>query len=239
MKPLSLIRPAILFLLVSASCTFPIKAQETKNVAISNFSEVSVSAGIDLIITQGTTENAKIVAKEGVIDEVEIKKNGDNIHVGWRENLSFSNNFKNRSAKVYISYKKLNSITASSGSSIVTENVLKTDKLYAKASSGASIKAKIACSDLEVQTSSGASASLSGSAINMGVRASSGGSVDAFDLTTEYANAKTSSGGDVDINVTKGLETATSSGGSIRYKGTAALNNTSSRNNRGGVRHID
>lgn len=239
MKPLSLIKPAILFLLISASCNLPTQAQMTKNVAISNFSEVSVSAGIELIITQGSTESAKIIAKEGVIDEVEIEKSGNSVHVGWRENLSFTSHFKNRSAKVYISYKKLNSIAASSGSSLVTENVLKTDKLDARASSGASIKAKISCNDLDLQTSSGGSASLSGNASNMDVSASSGGNVDALDLITAYAKARTSSGGDVEINVTKGLETATSSGGSIRYKGTAALNNTSSRNNRGGVRHID
>lgn len=239
MKAFSIIKPAILFLLISASCNLPTQAQETKNVAISDFTEVSVSAGIELIITQGNTESAKIIAKEGVIDEVEIEKSGNSVHVGWRNNLSFNNNFKNRSAKVYISYKKLNSISASSGSSLVTENVLKTDKLEARASSGASIRAKISCTDLDLQTSSGASASLSGNASNMEVRASSGGDVNALDLVTAYTKARTSSGGNVEINVTKGLETAASSGGSIRYKGTAALNNTSSRNNRSGVRHID
>lgn len=227
----------VLLVFTGSSCAENLAAQETKNVAVSNFSELSVSAGIELLITQGSTEGAKIVAKEDVINEVEIEKSGNSVHVGWKRNEGFMNSFKNRKAKVYISYKTLNSISASSGSSVVTENVLSTDRLNAKASSGASIKAKVSCTDLEVHTSSGGSADISGKATNLDASASSGGSLDAYDLSSTYAKAHASSGGSVDINVSKGLEASSSSGGSISYKGDAALNNTSSR--KSGIRHVN
>lgn len=234
----SLIKPALLLLLIASFNPSLSKAQETRNVSIANFSEVSVSAGIELVITQGASESAKIVAKEGVIDEVVIEKNGNSVHVGWKEHMNLTNNpFKNRSAKVYISYKNLNSIGASSGSSLTTENVLKTNKLSVRVSSGASINAKVSCTDIELRTSSGASASLSGTASNMDSQSSSGSTINAVNLVTDYAKVKTSSGADVKVNVNKGLETATSSGGNIRYKGAAALNNTNRRNS--GVSRID
>jgi len=237
MKSLSLIKPTLLLLLLTAAAyTLPVKAQQTKNVAVSNFSEVSVSAGIELVITQGSVENAKIIAKEGVIDEVLVEKQGNKLRVSWKENNSFRNNFKNKSAKVYVNYKTLNSISASSGSSLLTENLLKTTKLEVRASSGASVNAKIACSDLELHTSSGASAAINGTAANMDLSSSSGASIDAVDLVTNYAKVSVSSGANVTVNVTKGLEASTSSGGNIRYKGNAPLHVTSKNT---GIRHID
>lgn len=236
MKYLSPITPALLLFLLTAAYTLTAKAQQTKNVAVNNFTAVGVSAGIELVITQGTVEHAKIVANEGVIDEVLVEKQGSKLRISWRENNSFMNNFKNKVAKVYVNYKSLNSISASSGSSLVTENLLKTNKLEVNVSSGATINAKVSCNDLEMSTSSGASAVINGKAINMDVSSSSGGSIEAEDLTTDYAKARANSGGSIRINVSKGLEASTSSGGNIRYKGNAPLHVTSKNT---GIRHID
>lgn len=234
MNKFSAIRLSIVCLLLLSACMpFDTRAQETKNVAVNNFSSLSVSAGIELIITQGSAENAKIVASKEVIDEVLIEKDGNELDVHWKSSNGFMNNNKNRKAKVYISYKKLNGISASSGSSLVTENLLKTDRLHLRASSGATVTAKISCTDLELEASSGGSSDISGTAENMTVSCSSGGSVDALQLVSSYAKARASSGGGMEINVSKGLEASTSSGGGIRYKGAAALNNTSSSRNRG------
>lgn len=227
MKALSFIKPAALCLIAIAVSSLNLKAQETKNVAINNFSEVAVSAGIALYITQGTAESAKIVADNDVINDVVLEKSGNRIKVGWKDNWGMKKMWKNRNAKVYITYRKLNSISASSGSSLKTENTLKTDHLDAAVSSGASMNAKISCDELQLHTNSGASVALAGTATNMEVNSSSGSSVDALNLATQYARANTNSGADIKINVTKGLETNTSSGSNIRYKGDAALKNTS------------
>jgi len=227
MKSLSLIKPAFLCLFTIAALTLDLKAQETKNVAINNFSEVSVGAGIGLYITQGSSESARIVADDDVIDDVVLEKSGNRIKVGWKDSWGIKKMWKNRNAKVYITYKKLNSISASSGSSLITQNTLKTDHLDASVSSGASMNAKISCNELQLQTNSGASVSLAGTATNMEIKSSSGSSVDALNLATQYARADTHSGADIKINVTKGLETNTSSGSNIRYKGAAALKNIS------------
>lgn len=236
MKSNFLLKPTLLLLITASFSAFTLKAQNTKNVALSNVSGVSVHAGIDLFITQGNTESAKIVASSDFIDEVVIENNGGNVKVSWKDSHG-TNFFKNKSAKVYLTYKKLNSIAASSGSSLKTENTLKTDALDAKVSSGASITASVSCKDLQLKSSSGATATFSGTASNLNVKSSSGSNVRAEDLATDYANATASSGGDIKINVAKALETTTSSGGGVRYKGGASLKNNSSRS--GGVNRID
>lgn len=237
MKTLSFIKPAFLCFIAVAVSTLSLKAQDTKNVAVSNFSEVSVSAGIQVLITQGSSESAKIVANSDVIDEVEVITSGNTVKVGWKSNWGLNNSHKNRSAKVYISYKNLNRISASSGSSIKTENLLKTDHLEASASSGANIDAKVDCNELEVSISSGAAAVLTGKATNLRAEASSGANGNLLNLTAENAVAKASSGAALKVYATKALETAASSGGDIRYKGDASLRNSSSRS--GGVSKIN
>ncbi|CAM4330306.1 Putative auto-transporter adhesin, head GIN domain [Pedobacter westerhofensis] len=227
MKTLSLIKPAALWLIAMAVGSLNLQAQETKNVAVNNFSEVAVTAGIDLHIIQGTSESARIVADDDVINDVVLEKSGNRIKIGWKENWGIKKMWKNRNAKVYITYKRLNSISASSGSSLITDNTLKTDHLDAAVSSGASMDAKISCNELQLSTNSGASVSIAGTATNMEIKSSSGSSVNALNLATQYARADTNSGADIKINVAKGLETNTSSGSNIRYKGTASLKNTS------------
>jgi len=240
MKSLNLIKPALFLFITLCMASPAIKAQEIKNVSISNFSEVTVSAGLELIITQGDLESAKIIATPKLIDEVVVEQNGNRVDVKWKNHLDSKKVWKNRTAKVYINYKHLNVIEASSGSSIRTDNDLKTDHLDASVSSGALIEGKITCEDLKLEASSGATALLNGTAKNMTVESSSGGTVNALDLITDYAKAKASSGANIKINVSKGLEVTYSSGGSIHYKGNAELQNHSTNNKSGGsVRRIN
>ena len=227
MKPLSSIKLAMLSLVILIAGTLSLKAQKTKNVAVSNFNQVAVSAGIELHLTQGNAESAKIIAQDDVIDEVVVERSGNRVKVGWKENWGFNNKRRNKSAKVYITYKTLNNISASSGSSLKTDNMLKADRLEASVSSGASINAQITCDELILGTSSGASAAFAGTATNMKIESSSGSSINASGLMTQYAKVDSSSGSDITINVNKALETHTSSGSSIRYKGNAAVKNNS------------
>lgn len=224
MKALNLLKPAVLLLIATSFQTLTVNAQQTKNIAISNFSEASVSAGITLILTQGNTEGAKVVANEESINEVVIEKNGNTATVKWKENRGFFNNGpKNKSAKVYLTYKKLNGITASSGSSVTAEGAVKTDRLDIRVSSGASASVKIAATDLQLQVSSGATANLNGTATNFVLQASSGSSVSAAELLTENTSVKTSSGATVAVNASKTLQVNTSSGSNVDYKGNAQV----------------
>ena len=233
MKSVYSIRTTVLCFIALAIYASPLAAQETRNISVSNFSGVSVGAGIDLHIAQGNSESAKIVAESDVMDQVKIEKNGNDLKIGWKDSWNMNKMFKNKSAKVYVTYKKLNSITASSGSSLKTDNTLKTDHLAAAVSSGANMDANIVCNELQLSTSSGAVASLSGTATNMEVNSSSGSNVNAVNLATQYARASTSSGADVKINVAKALEAHASSGGNIGYKGAADVKDTSSRRSSG------
>lgn len=238
MKSLNLIKPSLL-LLITLCFTIPgLHAQETHSPAIHDFTSVSVNSGIELIITQGDSESAKILAKANLFDEVLIEQVGTNVDVRWRTPIGSKKVWRNRTAKVFITYKNLNSITAGSGSSLKTENTLKASELTASVSSGAIIQANIDCEELELHTNSGSSASFSGKVAKLKLEASSGGIVNALDLVANYAKVTSDSGASVKINVSKELETISNSGGSIQYKGDATLQDLS-RSKNGHVKKIN
>lgn len=239
MKLLNLIRTPAFSLVILCFGFLSVDAQEqqSKNIILSGFSEISVSTGLDLIITRGDTESAKIVATENLIDAVVVEQNGNKVNVKWKPIQSQKKAWLNKTAKVYITYKNLNLLEAGEGSSLKTENTLKTDHLDVFVSSGAIFKADLDCGKLQLKTSSGASATLSGKATEIKMESSSGSLVNALELMADYATVNASSGANIKVNVSKALEPFASSGGRIRYKGNADLKNfTGSKT---GVKKLD
>lgn len=224
MKAHLIISKFCLLFALSMLGTLTVTAQSSKNVSLNAINSVSVSAGIHLIITQGNTESARIEADQEYINEILVESSGGNVNIKWRKQTGFFSKWKNREAKVYLNYKKLNNVSASSGSLLKSTNILKTDRLLVEVSSGANLTLQMSCNDLEVNTSSGSNVKLSGSARNISVDSSSGSTVSALEVNSEYAKAEASSGANIKISVSKGIEASASSGGNISYKGNAALN---------------
>lgn len=58
----------------------------TKNIEVTPFTRVEVYAGIELIITQGTEYKVEIVTGENIIENVEVKQEGNTLKL--KENSS-------------------------------------------------------------------------------------------------------------------------------------------------------
>lgn len=240
MKLLNLIKAALFSLIILCLLTPAASGQvpASKNMALKNFSEVRITTGIELIITQGSTESAKIVTDESLIDAVVIEQAGNSVNIKWGLVKSTKKRWLNRTAKVFLNYKDLNVIEATDGSSVKTENTLKAASLDILVTSGAIVTASIDCPQLHLKTSSGASAVLKGTAASMSLEASSGSMVNTLDLATASAKVTASAGADLKINVSKELETNSNSGSNIRYKGNPVLQNYSGSKS-GIVKRID
>jgi hypothetical protein len=198
-------------------------AQENKNIGLNNFSAISVSSGIDLYLTQGNAENIRLNAHPDLIKNIIVEKQGSNLVIKYKSNISWGRLFKGQSIKVYVNYKMLHAISASGGSDVYTENTLKTDKLSLSVSGGSDLKLSIVTKDLELQTSGGSDVALKGSAINLDADASGGSDIDAFDFVVENAKISISGGSDANIHVTKALDASASGGSDVHYKGNPSV----------------
>ncbi|WP_152969727.1 head GIN domain-containing protein [Pedobacter sp. Hv1] len=232
------IKASIFSLFIIGLSITNVNAQNSKNVGVKNFNSIAVRSGIDLYLTQGTSETLTIKGDADLIKDVIVEQNGADVTIRYKEGVNWGRLFKNQSIKVYVNYKNLKGLTASGGSDVYTENTLKTDLLNVRASGGSDVKLTLACKDLNLEISGGSDANLSGSGENMTLTASGGSDVDAYGYTVNYAKVNVSGGSDANIFVNKGLEAGASGGSDVSYKGNASLKKTTSSKS-GDIRRVN
>ncbi len=196
----------ILLLLSFVVSGLAVMAQKTVNEphvekrAVKSFHAVDVSSGIKLILTQGDKEELAVAAGDpSYLEYIETTVKDGVLKITRNQDWQFWKQWKNWKVTVYLSFKDLDKINASSGA-LVTGTNLDFDKLT-------------------VRMSSGALAELSGKTTDLNVDASSGALFKGYDLSSNICEAESSSGGSVQVKVAKELNARASSGGSIRYKG--------------------
>jgi Putative auto-transporter adhesin, head GIN domain len=211
-----------LFIVAALLFSVILIAQTKQTRTVSDFNGISSASGITVQIKQGI-ENEIIVSSSkdelvgNIKTEVDEKgvlkiyyKNPDKM--GWKTT-------RNVKLNAYVTYKSINSLSASSGSSLQADMALSADDLKIEVSSGAEMQVDIAATQLSINVSSGANAKIGGKATDVKIVASSGSTLKAEKLTVENCTAYLSSGADVKIEVTKKLIANASSGGNIKYKG--------------------
>lgn len=206
--------------------TTTISDNNARSRSVGSFKGVKVSTGIELLLQQGNqeavavscsnpeyTDRIKTVVEGGVL-KIYIDHTDGNWK--WRKNLKF---------KAYVSIRELTQLTASSGAIAKTGSTIKVSKLDLDASSGAIIEASFDGAEISSDNSSGAITELKGSVEKLKVEASSGAVFKGYDLNSTNCSADVSSGGVINITVTKELNAEASSGGAIHYKGGGLIRN--------------
>lgn len=222
----------LLFVIISTtSCVFTgkkgnsqvISEERTPN---SSFDGIKVSQGINLFLTQGNNEKITVETDENLQDILITKVNNNNVlEVYFDENVR-----KATTKNVYVTARNIHLLSASSGASVTSENVINTESIQLKSSSGSNIRAEIVSNDVTSASSSGSSIKIMGKTNMLNAKSSSGSSIRADRFEASEVEAKVSSGASIDVFATESLVANASSGGSIEYTGTPRklVKNTSS-----------
>ena len=209
-------------------------AQKETTRNLSSFSEISAHEAIDVYIKSGNKEEARIKASNIDLEDVLTEVSGGRLKIHLE-----GNNHRNVKVEVWVTYKSISGLKASSAASIDGENEVNSSGDFdIDVSSAARITVKLKADDLEVGVSSAGTAELEfdvnsievnvssagdveakGSAKSQDISVSSSGDYDGIDVTSETVEASASSGGSIKVNVSERLNAKASSGGSIRYKG--------------------
>jgi len=191
---------SIIFLGLSAHAQKTVAESNAQKRAVKSFHSIDVSSGIKVLLTQGDKEELAVAAGDpAYLEYIETTVKDGVLKITRNQDWKFWNQWKNWKVTVYLSYKDLKLIKANSGAHISGSN--------------------LSFNNLEVNMSSGAYAELEGNTTDLNVEASSGAMFKGYNLTTTKCLAESSSGGGVQVNVSKELSARASSGGSIRYKG--------------------
>ena len=216
----------ILISAIGINTTSAGNSDKTEFRKVKDYNAIKVSAGIDLYITMGETEEVKIVADDDIIDEIITEVKDGTLRIYMKSNNWFNWNVRG-SRKAYVTVKELVAISASSGSDVESENTLKGESLKVKASSGSDVEIDVFYKNFSLDTSSGSDAKISGKVKTFEVEASSGSDIKARNLESVICKARASSGSDITVSVSGELYAKASSGADIRYYGNPEIRDIS------------
>lgn len=202
-------------------------AQDMEERSLRSFTEVRVSNAIDVRLIASNEEKVIIRSDNVDLDEIETDVSGSILKI-----YLSGNRYRKVSVEVDVYFKTISGISANSASNVKGSGIIKTNQLYVSTSSAASIEVEVEAERLKLDASSSGDLKISGKATEVDVDVSSAGSIYAYDLNAEVVTADASSAGNIKISVSKELEAAANSAGSIRYRGNPGKSHV--RSNSGG-----
>ncbi|MEM7486848.1 MAG: head GIN domain-containing protein [Bacteroidota bacterium] len=227
MTTLAKIAIAALFSIFATSCNFDINfgdgkkgngevVEESRNVS-EDFTVVSASEGLDVFVTQDQEFKISVEADENIIDLIATDIKDGKLRIHALENIGRA------TKKVYVSLPEITALKSSSGSDLIVQNVIKSEKIELDASSGSDLHVELIASEVSADASSGADIKVAGKTDSFYADASSGADIRARELMAKTCNADASSGSDISVNVSESLVADASSGADISYTGEASV----------------
>jgi len=192
---------------------------------VTGFHGVTVSSGINLYLTQKSVEEVVVESESDDLDQIITKVEDGILKITMKQRSWFNFGWNHKSPKVYVSFKTLDKLDASSGSDVYSQSVLKVENLSLHASSGSDVKLELDANEVNLETSSGSDISLKGKANLFKASASSGSDIKADEFQTKKCIASTSSGSDIEVYASEEINASASSGGDITYRGNPAIKN--------------
>jgi hypothetical protein len=187
-----------------------------------DFHAISVSSAFDVWLTQGNEEKVAVSAgdaKDLAGIKVEVK-NGV-LEIGWDHKGKWGRG--NKKLKAYISFKKIEKLTASGACDVSITGTLKADDLEVDLSGATDLNGKLDVKKLSIELSGASDAKISGTTVQLDIESSGASSFKGYDFSTDYCNAKASGASDIKITVNKELSAHASGASDVDYKGAGVI----------------
>lgn len=196
--------------------------------SVGNFTSIKISGGIDLYLSPGEKEAIAVSAAQVKLRD-HIKTAVDNgVLKIWFDNAGWKMNTGNRKLKAYVSFRRLDKITASGASDVFVDGSINGELLALDLSGASDFKGKVEVGKLTIDQSGASDATITGKAGSMQVEASGASDLKGYELQVENCHARASGASDIKITVTKELHATANGASSILYKGAAVVKESKS-----------
>jgi len=218
----NLVLPALL----SLAALVPALAQTDAQVRpVATFHAIKVGTGIALDLSAGHSQRVEASAATTEMRD-RIKTTVENGVLVIRYENPDDNIRRNTSTqhlRVAVTADQLTGLAAGSGAAVDAKGDYAAPNFQLDVSSGASLRADIATTDLTVRQGSGSTVILKGKAPHLDIRTGSGSVFNGKNLQTDKCEAQASSGSTLKIGVRDALVAEASSGASIKYQGSPTV----------------
>jgi hypothetical protein len=205
--------------LLFASCNFNVNSIEgsgnvtkEKRIVQGDFTKVSVSNAIDLVIEQSDVTEIVVEADDNIQKEITTKVENGTLIIKCKYN-----SFGDVTKKVTVKMPKINKLEASSASTVSNKGVIEGENIDLETSSAATMDVNVESDNISAESGSGSTLGIKGKALTFKTSASSGSSINAGQLFANDIHAEVSSGASTNVHPIVKLKAEASSGGSINY----------------------
>ena len=188
--------------------------QNRITVTLQDFTSLSVSGRADVEILPSDSHKMSITARDGRPEEVEYEIRKGELKIRTKPDLK-----KENEIAIRIPYSVLSSIEASAGAVINSREELKSKDLNLKAIAGGKIELTVETAMIDAKSTQGSDIILYGTTQYQNVLANTGGNYLAYELESEEAIVKASSGSQIKVKASKKLNATASSKGFVGYVG--------------------
>lgn len=185
----------------------------TENRNLNNFTKVELKKGLDCEIIQSKDFKVEVVADDNLVKDIETKLENETLIISCKYDNYI--NVKSKLVRVYIPIIK--QLETTSGASMKTVGIIKSNNILLKSSSGSDLNANIESERINLESTSGSDLTVNGKAIELKTASSSGSDLDASNLLANSVTSQSTSGSNTEVHPLISLIAKASSGGSIDY----------------------
>jgi hypothetical protein len=196
-------------------------AQNKEKREIQAFDKLDVFGNIQVEMIQGERETVDIFAKNVKISDINISVDERLLKIRMNSNL-FDEDVV---VKIKVTYREIREISSNAAADILVKDLVKTDKLFLSATSGARIKLNVDLNAIDIKVYQGAHIDISGKSAVQETFVNTGGILSGANFTSNEAYIKMNTGGKAEIIVNDLLEAGVNTGASLNYFGTPKKEN--------------
>ncbi len=203
----------LIFLLTVLLSTTFIQSQDVVTKTVGDFNELKIFNKIQVSLVESDENKVEISG---------IKRRNINViqkNQLLKISMSLDNIWDNNNTKVTVYYKELSKIDVNEGSRVVSDDVIRSNRLDLRAQEGASIKIPVEVSFIYAKAITGGEIELRGEAEEQEVIINSGGQYYAKELVTQNTQVKVSAGGTAEVQAKNYMKANTNAGGTIKVFG--------------------
>ena len=188
-----------------------------------NFNAIKVSGGIEVYLSEGSTEALAVSASESKVrDKIRTEVVDGTLRI-WYDAGMLLWNTGNKKMRAYVSYKMLTRLEATGASGFRISGTLKVPTLELRLSGASNIKGNVKISNLYVEIRGASDVKVDGIVGTLKIEASGASDVKSYDLVADDCTASVSGASDVRVTINRELNVTASGASSVYYKGNAVV----------------
>jgi hypothetical protein len=190
-------------------------AQKIDERALDSFKILNVFGNMEVQLIKADKERLVINSQEVDPSKINSRIEKNELKISMNSDL-FS---ASKKVRITLYYKKIIEINSTGGADIVSEDIIKGDKMNFSAASGGNISLNLDVNILEASVGERSVISFSGNVNYQKITSTLGGTYDAFELISDDSVVKANTGGKIKIYAAKLLDATAGTKGYVGYKG--------------------